>query len=331
MSIEIEYHARAAKAKAPLLSITSPEEGFQTDKLSIRISAMVAYNGDIDRVVATNRTAEATVSVYDSRFSEGSFDMITTSEDVPLVIGANSIAVIATARDGKSSTKSIIINRTRPKERIWVLIIAIDLLEEEQSWPRRTESTRALAEAYTRSINNEIPISLLGNQATGRNIRKAPDSILIQSGPSDRVVLFFSGKVLVAEGGLFLIPGDGEEEFASTLIHAGDLGRTADRGAGLVGILDGCSGASIDPPPSFAAGRELNNFLVRITECGRPGSSAADVMVRAFDGGADTNADGSVTIGELAEFLKSQSNGMKWFDGTRRRDLSIWRSRAKTE
>jgi len=311
---------RAAGQTVPLVAITAPASGAETDKVSLPFSVTTAYRDGIDQVTATNRKSGRTTSLYEAK--DERLALVSVSRSVLLEVGRNEIEVIAKGSDGTQGTNRITVTRTAPRERAWLVAIAPNSSIDEM---------RALETEWAKNADAAEAVILVGEQATGRNIGKALDQARVDAGPLDRTIVFFAGRVVVKESTLYLVPADGDVQYESTLIAAPRLAASTDFGLGAIVVVDGIDGCTLGQggrPLPIASGR--TGFLIRIRPCQSPtvfpGSTAA-LMSRGVGGAADGDRDGAVTAGELAAFMKAGSPESEWLDFMGRRDLLISRGK----
>ena len=162
------------------------------------------------------------------------------------------------------------------------------------------------------------------------NIERQVDAVLKIASPGDLVVLGFSGHGTEIGGRMYIVPGDGNLEDPATLVSLDDMyDRLRECAAAMkVVIVDACRndaqrGARGAAPPGARAlsqsleKRPLPEGTVLINSCAPGEISWEDdafkhgvfmhYVLEALDGRADANADGRLSLNELAGYASLET------------------------
>ena len=178
------------------------------------------------------------------------------------------------------------------------------------------------------NIEPENVKKLIGPQATLANIRKALEEWLVTSAQEqDRVIVFFAGHGLVADGRGYLAPYDVDvkdvEHTAYPMARLGDILGNKVKAGWKVLLADACHSGKVTADSSqenvYNALRGLPNSFLTLTSSRESESSYEDpglaggyglftyFLTQGWMGAADTDPrDGIVTADELIEYVRRE-------------------------
>jgi Tfp pilus assembly protein PilF len=187
---------------------------------------------------------------------------------------------------------------------------------------------RAIISKEGGNIEPENVKKLIGPQATRENIRKALEEWLVTAaGEQDRVIVFFAGHGLVANGKGYLAPYDIDtndvERTGYSMNQLGSVLGSKVKAAWKVLLTDACHSGKITPTTSqegvYKALQGLPNNFLTLTSSRESESSFEDpnlgsgfglfsyYLVQGWMGGADVDPrDGIVTADELIEYVRRE-------------------------
>jgi primosomal protein N'' len=333
----------AAEGKtAPLLLVTSPEDGAQSESGSIRLAGAVEDDRGLQsfEVFLNGRPLETSGergirTVGDSAPRRVNFD-----RRIQLDEGANELLILVTDTDGLKAEKRLAVNFFPKRRNVWAAVIGIN------DYPRLPPLKYAVndAKAFYRHLveDNRVPAEnvtlLLNEQASLLNLRSTLGTrIKNAAAENDMVIIFFAGHgaterdVTSPDGdGLekYLLPFDAQpSDLYSTALPMVEIARIFNRirSERMVFIADACysGGSGGRTVPAAGVRANLNDgFLERIAG-GRgkvilTASAANEVSVERDElghgvftfyllegmrGAADTDRDGQITVDEAYRYV----------------------------
>jgi hypothetical protein len=329
----------------PILLITAPYDGFQTESEKIRLTGAVRDDWGVVRleIFVNGQPAEEEEARAIKPFSgqaprEANFERI-----VPLASGANHIIVRATSANNLTAERSLNVSSIPTRRNVFALVVGIN------SYPQLPQLKYAVndARAFYRVLieNAHIPADnitlLLNEQATLRNLRSLLGTRLKEAaGVDDTVIIYFAGH-RATDRDAASPDGDGLEKYIlafdsdptdlfSSALPMRDIALVFNRirSERLIFIIDSCySGATGGRTVSITGVRAniADNFLERIA--GGKGkviltaSAANEVSAEKDDlqhgvftyyllaglrGAADSDKDGVITVDEAYRYLSDQ-------------------------
>ena len=329
----------------PLLLITAPEDGHQSESGSVRLTGAAEDKRGLKTIeIFVN---ERPVPIADTRgvrhVAETGPRRVNFDRKIQLDEGENQLRVVATNIDDLTAERSMSVQYYPKRRNVWAVVVGIN------DYPRLPKLKYAAndAEAFYRLLveDNRVPaenVTLLVNaQATLVNLRSTLGTRLKNAArENDMVIIFFAGHG-ATERDATSPDGDGLEKYLlpydtdpadlyTTAMPMGEVGRILNRirSERLVFIADSCySGASGGRTVSVTSTRAniADGYLERVAG-GRgrviiTASSANEVSVEKDElqhgvftyylleglrGKADTDRDSMVTVDEAYRYVSDQ-------------------------
>jgi hypothetical protein len=329
----------------PLLLITAPEDGHQSESGSVRLTGAAEDKRGLKTIeIFVNDKPVPTADERGLRnVAETGPRRVNFDRKIQLDEGENQLRVVATNIDDLSAERSLRVQYHPKRRNVWAVVIGIN------DYPRLPKLKYAAndAEAFYHLLvdDNRVPaenVTLLVNeQATLVNLRSTLGTRIKNAArENDMVIIFFAGHG-ATERDATSPDGDGLEKYLlpydtdpadlyTTAMPMGEVGRilTRIRSQRLVFIADSCySGASGGRTISVTGTRAniTDGYLDRVVG-GRgkviiTASSANEVseekdelqhgvftyyLLEGLRGKADTDQDGMVTVDEAYRYVSDQ-------------------------
>jgi hypothetical protein len=333
----------AAEGKtAPLLLVTSPEDGQQVESGSVRLSGAVEDDRGLQsfEVFLNGRPLETSGERGIRQVGGGAPRRVNFDRKIQLDEGVNSLHILVTDTDGLTAEKTLVLHFFPKRRNVWAAVIGIN------DYPRLPHLKYAVndAQAFYKLLveDNRVPAEnvalLLNEQASLVNLRSTLGTRIKNAArENDMVIIFFAGHG-ATERDATSPDGDGLEKYLlpfdtqpadlySTALPMVEIARIFNRirSERMVFIADACySGGSGGRTVSIGGVRAniTDGFLERIAG-GRgkvilTASAANEVSVERDElqhgvftfflleglrGRADNDHDGQITVDEAYRYV----------------------------